>query len=125
MNRDPLDTLVALVATLLVRHAADPVAELDAKRTGSFAHRVEREVLALLLERYGNWNAVALAIRGRPVGSTIQRNIERHARPHVPMAPEVSREVQALLDGDADAWRDLVDAFDALDGAEARREKRA
>lgn len=115
--RDPLDTLAALVATALVRHTVDPVAELDPKRPGCFAYRVEREALALLWERYGSWNAAAMACRGRPVGSTIQRNIERHVRPHEPMEPELAREVRALLDGSPRAWDALLDALEGEDRA--------
>lgn len=118
-SASPMDTLAAVVATLLVRSTVDPIAEIDPKRPGCFAHRVERHVLSLLLERYGNWNQVALATRGRPIGSTIQRNIDRHAYPHEPMSPELAREVQELL-GDAPlAWAALLDAFGDGDGRAA------
>lgn len=110
-STSPMDTLAAVVATLLVRHTTDPVAEIDPKRAGCFAHRVERHVLSLLLQRYGNWNQVALATRGRSVGSTLQRNIERHAYPHEPMPPELAREVQEVLDDERGAWAALLDAF--------------
>lgn len=110
-SASPMDTLAAVVATLLVRHTTDPVAEIDPKRAGCFAHRVERHVLSLLLAKYGNWNQVALATRGRSVGSTIQRNVERHAYPHEPMSPELAREVQEVLDDERGAWAALLEAF--------------
>ena len=113
----PLDTLAAVVATLLVNRCVDPVAEIDPKRPGCFAHRVEREVLAQLWERHESWNAAAMACRGRPVGSTIQRNIERHERPREPMSADMAREVQRLLDGDARAWAALLDALEGEDRA--------
>jgi len=57
----------------------DPLRELDVKERGSVAHRVEGYLLAALYERSNySWNAVAIRLRGRPVGSTIQRAIERH-----------------------------------------------
>lgn len=110
-SASPMDTLAAVVAMLLVRHTTDPIAEIDPKRAGCFAHRVERHALSLLLERYGNWNQVALATRGRSVGSSIQRNVERHAYPHEPMPPELARAVQELLEEDSGAWAALLDAF--------------
>lgn len=119
-SSSPMDTLAALVATLLVRHTTDPIAEIDPKRSGCFAHRVERHVLSLLLAKYGNWNQVALATRGRSIGSTIQRNVERHAYPHEPMSPELAHEVQDLLDDKRGAWAALLDAF--ADGEERAAE---
>lgn len=116
----PMDTLAALVATLLVRHTTDPIAEIDPKRSGCFAHRVEHHVLSLLFAQYGNWNQVALATRGRPVGATIQRNVERHEFPQWPMSPELAHEVQELLDEDTGAWAALLDAF--ADGEERAAE---
>jgi AraC-like DNA-binding protein len=110
-SASPLDTLAAVVATLLVRHTTDPIAEIDPKRVGCFALRVERHALSLLLQRYGNWNQVALATRGRSVGSSIQRNVERHAYPHEPMSPELARAVHELLNEDTGAWAALLDAF--------------
>lgn len=110
--RDPLDTLAAFVATLLVRRTVDPVAELDPKRPGCFAHRVERHVLAQLYAQHGSWNAAAMATRGRPVGATIQRNIERHVHPHDAMDADLAREVQDLLDGKRGAWAALLDALE-------------
>jgi hypothetical protein len=107
----PIDTLAALVATLLVRHTVDPVGEIDPSRDG-FARRVERHVLAQLLAKYGNPNAVALATRGRKVGSTLQRNFARHASVLRVMARGVPWEVQELLDNKRGAWSALLAALD-------------
>lgn len=116
---DPLDTLAAFVATLLVRHTVDPVGEIDPSRDG-FARRVERHALALLLDKHGqSQNRVALATRGRPVGSTLQRNFARHASNLGPMGDDLAREVQELLDGKRGAWTALLDALE--DGERAVR----
>ena len=113
----PLDTLAALVATLLVRRTFDPVGEIDPSRDG-FARRVERHALALLLEKYGqSQNRAALATRGRPVGSTLQRNFARHAGDLAPMSDDLAREVRKLLDGSPRAWAALLDALESEDRA--------
>ena len=111
-SRSPLDSLAAVVATLLVRHTIDPIAELDAGREGAFARRVERHVLAALLDKYGGPNAVALAIRGRKVGATLQRNFARHRDDLGPLSDELAREVDALLSADPSAWLRLVNALE-------------
>lgn len=107
----PIDTLAALVATLLVRHTVDPAGEIDPSRDG-FARRVERHALALLLERHDqSTNRVALATRGRPVGSTLQRNFARHEGDLQPPSGELARAVEALLSDAPGAWGALVEAL--------------
>lgn len=106
-----LDTLAALVATLLVRHTVDPVGEIDPGRDG-FARRVERHALALLLDEHDTPGAVALATRGRPVGATLQRNFKRHEGNLGSLSPELEHTVRLLLRGAPGAWRDLRDALD-------------
>lgn len=108
----PIDTLAALVATLLVRHTADPVGEIDPSRDG-FARRVERHALSLLLEQHGqSTNRVALATRGRPVGSTLQRNFARHEGDLQPPSGELARAIDALLSDVPGAWGSLVEALE-------------
>jgi sRNA-binding protein len=119
-SRSPLDSLAAVVSALLVRHTVDPVAELDTGRERTFAHRVERHVLAGLLDKYGAPNAVAMAVRGRPVGSTLQRTFARHKGDLGPLSQDLAREVQELLDDKRSAWAALLDALD--DGEERAAE---
>lgn len=111
-----LDTLAALVATLLVRHTVDPVGEIDPSRDG-FARRVERHVLALLLDEHDTPNAVALATRGRPVGATLQRNFARHKDDLGSLSDGLAREVRKLLSGSQHAWAALLDALESEDRA--------
>jgi hypothetical protein len=111
-SQSALDTLAALVAGLLVRRTVDPVAELDLARDGSFVRRVERHVLAALLDTYGNPNAVAMATRGRPVGASLQRNFARHKGDLGSLSDDMAREVQALLDDKRGAWAALLAALE-------------
>jgi sRNA-binding protein len=118
--QSPLDAFAAVVATVLVRHTVDPVAELDARREGAFARRVERHALSMLLDRHGSPNEVAMAVRGRSVGASLQRNFARHKGDLGPLSQDLAREVQELLDDKRSAWAALLDALD--DGEERAAE---
>lgn len=73
----PTDLLSQTVDSIL--SSADPIRELDVRHAGSLAHQLEGLVLQRLHERHGySWDAVALALRGRRAGASIQRVIARH-----------------------------------------------
>jgi hypothetical protein len=109
-RQSALDTLAALVAALLVEITADPVGELDPSRDG-FTRRVERHVLAALLDIYDTPNAVAMVTRGRPVGASLQRNFARHRGDLGSLSDDMAREVRALLKGKRGAWEALLAAL--------------
>lgn len=80
------DQLVSQAVDALLS-SADPIRELDVRTAGSLAHRLEGLVLQRLYERHDySWDKVALALRGRRAGASIQRIRARH--PELSVAPE-------------------------------------